>query len=104
LLAHCLGLTGELLNFIGALIIAMDLFGRGSEEERRKSYEMASKSHRELDSNAVSREGHYEVAATGFVNDYLSYMQRRLAWWGTGFMLSGFLLLAGYHVLEMLSP
>ena len=98
--AHELGLVGELLNLAGAFILARELLNRDkndlTEGQLRELQEFAKKHGSPATyKNIAAASGH-------FVRRIMNQGIRRQAKVGIFLLLLGFILLAGYHVLEII--
>jgi len=99
-LAHCLGIVGEGLNFLGALILALDILLRPMERNWEEQLTEASSfalKHR-LESSKYKGE---KVASPEFPRAILNRRALNLGLLGTGLLAIGFLCLVGYHALEI---
>lgn len=100
---HVLGIIGESLNFLGAVLLAFDILLRKPEHDRgRRLAELHDFAVRNrLDSLEYKR---VKVISTDFVD---SILDRRAAIFGMiGVVLLGigFLFLIGYHIGEIVTP
>jgi hypothetical protein len=97
--AHWIGTAGELLNFIGALVLARDLFLRRKEASEVRRLNRLAEWGRKHDLSAE-----YENVSIGdpdFTGKVLGRRASLLGYWGIGFMALGFLSLLGYHLVAI---
>ena len=100
LVAHGIGLAGEGLNFVGAVVVAGDLFDRSRERRRADN-------RRIINSLGVSANltrtayRNVDIASAGFVNSISDRAATRLGIIGMAIMALGFLCLASYHLIEI---
>jgi len=98
-LAHWIGTIGELLNFIGALVLARDLFLRRKEASEIKRLDRIGQWGRK---HGLTAE--YERVSVGdpdFTNKVLGRRASLLGYWGIGFMALGFLALVASHLIAI---
>ena len=98
-LAHWIGTAGELLNFVGALVLAMDLFLRRKEPAEAKQLKTTGewgKKHR-LSAQYES----VSVGEAGFADKVKGRRASVLGYWGIGFLALGFLSLVAYHLVAI---
>lgn len=98
-LAHWIGTLGELLNFIGALILARDLFLRRKEASETKRLNRLGQWGRKHNLSAVYE--HVSVGDPDFTDKVRGRRASRLGYWGIGFMALGFLSLVAYHLIAI---
>lgn len=93
---HVLGIVGELLNFIGGLILAWDILSRQRQRARRAKLlalnEFATRY--ELSGNYRGLPAASDDLGERIVEEQVTFW----GWVGVGFLLLGFALLVGYHV------
>jgi|SRR5579863_6645735 len=100
ILAHWIGAIGEVLNFVGALIMALDIFLRRQDRERaQKLANLSSFSERSGLKSAIYKGFPASSADLSFL--VLQRHATRLAYWGVGCFACGFSLLVLYHGLEI---
>ena len=99
MLPHVLGLIGELLNCLGAIILVVDIFFFEKRQRELKALEEMSRSAREFDSRAQYKS--ILVASPDFAGKVQNRHAVHLAYLGTGLLVLGFILLALYHWLEI---
>jgi hypothetical protein len=97
---HQLGMLGELFNFAGALIMALDIFLRGRERLREKKLDKIGQFARVNQLNRTIYRGSH-VTSTRFPLNVLDKKATVIAYIGTACFAVGFLLLVAYHYLEM---
>jgi hypothetical protein len=101
LLSHILGIIGELLNLIGAILLAIELFMKRSyrEEDMKNSllHDLAVESG--LDSTYI---GGIRIADPGFQERMAEQRAKNLGFAGAVFLTVGFGFLVAYHVCEMI--
>lgn len=98
---HVLGIAGELLNFVGALILAWDILSR--QRQRAQMLKLSA-----LNKFATKYElsGTYKglpVASNDLGERIVEQQVTFLGWIGVGFLLLGFALLVGYHIEAILT-
>ena len=99
-LGHLIGAIGEALNFIGALVLALDLLRRGREATRRKKLARMGDWGRRHHLSAAYRT--IPVNDPEFEERVLARGAVQLSYVGLGFLAFGFLLLVGHHLLAIL--
>ncbi len=97
--AHWIGTIGELLNFIGALVLALDLFLRRKEPSERKGLNQMRQWAEKYGVSAVYE--NVSVGVSDFTEKVLGRRACRLGYWGIGFMALGFLSLVTYHLIAI---
>jgi len=98
---HWLGFGGELLNLLGAIALARDLFLRKREETLKAGADQAAKAGRKFGSTARTAEGDLPLSTMNVGSDYIIFRATKLGYIGVGLLIAGFLLLTGYHLLEI---
>jgi hypothetical protein len=99
-LAHEIGLLGECLNFVGAFILALDLFLRPRERRRhRKLQELRFFSQKF--SLTRTRYRNVDIDSPEFESAVSDQETLQLALVGVIFMALGFLSLIAYHWMEL---
>jgi hypothetical protein len=97
--ADWIGAIGELLNFVGALILARDLFLRRKEASEIKRLNRLGQWGRK---HALSAEyEHVSVGDPEFTDKVLDRRASVLGYWGIGFMALGFLALVASHLIAI---
>lgn len=99
-LAHEIGLAGEALNFIGAVVLALDLFQRPVERRNLQDLQQLGGFGREFGLERT-RYGGVVISSDDFHDIISDRRTLRLAWFGATLMALGCLCLALYHLLEM---
>ena len=84
---------------MGAIVLVVDIFFLEERQRELKNLENMSRIAREVDSPAQYND--ILVAAPDFAEKVQNRRAVHLAYLGTGLLVLGFLLLAGYHGLEM---
>jgi hypothetical protein len=100
-LAHILGIAGELLNLIGAILLAIELFMRRAQREEdtknARLHEIAVRSG--LKTTAVNG---IPVADPAFKELMAEQRAKNLGFTGAAFLICGFGFLVAYHVCDTL--
>lgn len=89
----------EALNFVGALVLARDLFLRQKEASEVKRLNRLGQWGRK---HGLAAE--YENVSVGdpdFTEKVLGRRASRLGYWGIGILALGFLSLVGYHLVAI---
>jgi hypothetical protein len=94
--AHWIGAFGELLNFVGALVLAADLFLRQKKDSEAKVLDPLGEWGRKHGLSATYK--NVSVSDLDFTPKVLDRWTRQLGYWGIGLLAVGFLLLVGYHL------
>lgn len=97
--AHWIGAIGELLNFIGALILAGDLLFRQKRDSEAKLLGPLGDWGRKHGLTATYR--NVEISDLDFAAKVQNRWSRRLGLLGIGVMALGFLSLVGYHLVSI---
>lgn len=101
LIAHFLGIAGELLNFAGAILLGVDLFLRGrfrkQEADLSGLHDFAVRNRLQL-----VRYKNVMVALPDFQELVSERRARRYGFVGASLLMGGFALLVGYHMMEIL--
>jgi hypothetical protein len=97
--AHWIGTFGELLNFVGALILARDLFLRRREAADLKRLNRLAEWGRKHNVSAVFES--VPVSDPEFTEKVQGRRASLLGYWGIGFMALGFLALVAYHLIDI---
>jgi hypothetical protein len=100
MLSHWLGIIGESLNFLGALIMALDIFLRGHERRREKKLGKLAQFARENGLERTIYRG-FRVTSADFPQNVLDDRATVIAYVGIAILAAGFLLLIGHHWLEL---
>jgi len=101
-LAHCLGIVGEGLNFLGAIILALEIILRPLELDRDLEEQLTEASSFALEHRLESSKYKgQKIASPGFPRAILDRRAAKLGLLGTGLLAVGFLCLVGYHALEI---
>ncbi len=98
-LAHWLGLFGEVLNFGGATVLALDLFLRKREALEKEELSALSQWAKQHSVGALYKG--MDPRHPMFITNLLARRTKKLAYLGWGLLLIGFSLLAAYHGLEL---
>jgi hypothetical protein len=98
--AHEIGLVGETMNFIGAVVLAMDLFQRPRERRNLRSLQQLRDFGQKFALKST-RYGGIGICSDDFHDVVSDRRTLALAWVGAGMMALGFLCLILYHWLEM---
>jgi hypothetical protein len=99
-LGHLIAAIGEALNFIGALVLALDLLRRGRESTLTKKLARMGDWGRRHRLSATYRA--IPVSDLEFEERVLARGAAQLAYLGLGLLAFGFLLLVGHHLLAIL--
>ena len=102
MLSHWLGIGGELLNFLGALVLALDIFLRSRERRREKSLSKIGDFARKNSLDRTTYKGSM-VSGADFPQDVIDNRATAIAYIGTALLATGFLLLIAHHSLELQS-
>ena len=97
--AHWIGTIGELLNFTGALVLALDLFFRQGEHAEARDLNRLAKWGRSHGISATYKK--VSVADLEFTEKVQGRRASLLGYWGIGFLALGFLSLMGYHLVAI---
>jgi len=97
--AHWIGTAGELLNFVGALVLVRDLFLRRKEASEVKRLNRIAEWGRKHRLSAEYE--HVSVGDPDFTDKVLGRRASLLGYWGIGCMALGFLSLLGYHLVAI---
>jgi hypothetical protein len=93
-------LIGEALNFIGALVMALDIFFRRAEESREVNLSrLTSLAKAKGITSTVYKQKN--VASDEFARSVVRSRSLWIAYGGVFLLAAGFLCLAIYHVLEI---
>ena len=99
MVAHILGILGEGLNLIGAIILALEIFQRQDERKRERDLEKLN-----TFAKNAGLKGVYlgiPVNDPDFARRVIDRRAARLAFRGVVLLAAGFLLLLSYHIAEM---
>ncbi len=97
--AHRLGAIGELLNFVGALVLAADLFLRQRKENEAKLLDPLGAWGRRNRLSATHN--NVPVSDPDFTARVLDGWSKRLGYVGIALLAAGFLCLFGYHLIYL---
>lgn len=97
---HYLGLAGELLNLLGALVMGLDVFWRDRERKLKSDLEHVKKLALNANIPSTLYKG-CEVVSEDFPESALDKRSSLIAYTGAGLLALGFVLLAVYHGLEI---
>ncbi len=97
---HELGMLGEFLNLIGALVLALDLFYRERERDREKKWSHIAEFGRANDLNRTEYKG-LRITSPDFTSNLSDRRAAFIGYVGMAFLVLGFLLLIGYHWEEL---
>jgi len=96
-IAHWVGVAGELLNFVGAVVMARDLFVREKEQAEVRRLRRLGTWGKKFGLGAF-RKG-VPVNADDFADKVLGRRATRLGYWGIGLLGLGFMFLLAYHLI-----
>jgi hypothetical protein len=100
LVAHSLGIAGEFLNFVGAILLGVDLFlrgqfrKRGSQLSRLHDFAVRNRLHSVRYMNTM-------VALPDFRELIDEQRARQYGFAGASLLVGGFALLVCYHAIEI---
>jgi hypothetical protein len=100
MLSHTLAMIGELLNFLGALTMALDIFLRGREREREEKLRRIAEIGRQYNLTRTIYRGS-RITSSNFVYSILDRRATVIAYIGAALFASGFLLLLIHHGMEL---
>jgi hypothetical protein len=98
-IAHWIGTIGELLNFIGALVLARDLFLRRRESAEIERLDLIGQWGRKHGLSAEYK--NISIGAPDFTERVRGRRASLLGYWGMGFLALGFLSLVSYHLVAI---
>lgn len=98
--SHWFGLIGECFNFVGALILTLDVFLRGRERRRERKLAHIAAIAREDQLNRTTYEG-TRVSSADFPHTVLDRRATLIAYLGSVCLAIGFSLLIVHHSLEI---
>lgn len=100
MLSHWLGLIGECLNFLGAVVMALDIFLHRREQRlERKLDRLASFARSNL--MMTTTYGGYRLSSDDFTQNVIHRRSLIRAYGGVTLFALGFLLLVAHHGLEI---
>ena len=100
MLSHWLGMIGELLNLLGALTMALDIFLRGRERQREERLNLISETAQKAGIKRTIYKG-YDVSSERFALSVLDAKTTMIAYIGCALFVGGFLMLIAHHGLEL---
>src|SRR5579862_8266946 len=97
--AHYVGAFGELLNFAGAVVLAVDLFHRKREHDESRRLQRLGAWGKKY--NLPAKRRGVPVNTDHFAEIVMGRRASSLAYWGVGLLAAGFMLLISYHMIAI---
>jgi hypothetical protein len=99
-LSHWLGLIGEGLNFLGALVMALDIFLRQKEHVLKARLDQLMQ-FAQVNGLSVTTYKGRRLASNGFSEKIVNRRSIAIAYGGVALLAAGFFCLALHHGLEI---
>lgn len=97
---HVFGLFGEFLNFLGAVVLACDVFMRQKEHILKEDLDRLASLEKSNNLNSTTYKGFF-LSSDDFSQKVLHRRSALTAYCGIALLAFGFLLLVAYHGILM---